>query len=243
MNHPPRALKCRLTSRDQIYFLHIPKTGGSTFMNILENIVGRENYISADRLRIVKQHNPYFFANYRIVRGHFNYTIYEYTLRRPLFITMLRHPLDRIISQFKHLKRDKVIPSEMILSEFLHSSLNRRTNNKQIQWISGVNKNYKEPIEMLLEVAKIRLDDFAFFGILEKFNDSLDLMAYTFDWEPITQYELHNQAPPAKIEIDAETRQMINDLNQADIEFYNYANMLFDERIAQMRAELAAKQA
>lgn len=87
---------------DQIYFLHIPRTGGGSLNRILEAQFTPEQ-IAPMRLM---QHlakavgDERDLGKYSFVRGHFGHTILSYLPARPQVITMLREPVARTVSRF-----------------------------------------------------------------------------------------------------------------------------------------------
>src|SRR5690348_13333798 len=53
---------------------------------------------------------PRDFSRYRLIRGHFGYSIHRILPKKPIFMTMLREPIERTISDYEHMKRDPVVP-------------------------------------------------------------------------------------------------------------------------------------
>jgi len=89
-----------LKDDDILYFLHIPKTAGISFYNVVAN------YFDPKDLRPNKN-DPHFnpktkkaFSRYRFFRGHFGYGIYKSLPKKPVYITILRNPIERVLSQF-----------------------------------------------------------------------------------------------------------------------------------------------
>jgi hypothetical protein len=87
--------------------------------------------------------------------------------------------------------------------------------------------------DSLLRVAKQRLDEFAFVGIVERFDESMALMTSVFGWEQIKEYEARNTAPKSlcRKDISKELLNEIEELNQADIALYKHACRLFEARL------------
>lgn len=97
--------------------------------------------------------------------------------------------------------------------------------------------------EQLLAEAKYRLSNMAFFGLTERFQDSLFLMAFTFGLPPLVDYQKLNVAPsrPRQDNLPPETVQQIRDENQLDLQLYAYAQQLFQQRYETMQRELLAR--
>ena len=101
-----RPLRHTLRKGDQIFFLHIPKTAGTSLMDILQMQVKPEEFYSfPDGVENLQPEKLHVAQKARIIRGHRMYDFQKYFTRRPYVITMLRNPYDRVISNFAHLTR------------------------------------------------------------------------------------------------------------------------------------------
>lgn len=103
-------------STDLIYFLHIPKTAGTTLTNFLDKHYAKKDILphklwnqllpTYKSEQFKKNSNP--LKEFKLIRGHFGYGLHREIGARPQYITMLREPIDRTISQFYHFKRDPI---------------------------------------------------------------------------------------------------------------------------------------
>ncbi|MCX7553235.1 hypothetical protein OS175_05050 [Marinicella sp. S1101] len=75
------------------------------------------------------------------------------------------------------------------------------------------------------------------FGLLERFDDSLRLLCYQMKWPPIRQTQKLNQAAK-KNTVSSQQKQLIAQLNQLDTQLYEQASQLFDQRFEAMVADL-----
>ncbi|MFC3194875.1 hypothetical protein ACFODZ_11550 [Marinicella sediminis] len=74
------------------------------------------------------------------------------------------------------------------------------------------------------------------FGLAERFAESMQLLCYVRAWRPMGQSQKLNTSSPLQM-----SDQDISDLqqqNHQDCEFYRFACRLFDERFGQMKAQL-----
>lgn len=87
-----------------------------------------------------------------------------------------------------------------------------------------------------LEVAKKRLEQASFFGITERFQDSLFLLCFIFGWPPILDELRLNHGSDAEADdaLHPDTRKQIEDKVALDLELYRFGQELFDLRFNEM---------
>jgi len=93
----------------------------------------------------------------------------------------------------------------------------------------------------LFEIAKDRLVDFTFFGLAEKYEESLFLLHYTLCWKPIRSVTRLNVASNKNKTISTEASKVLEDRTRADIKLYQFAKQLFESRYSQMVEDLKCK--
>lgn len=91
--------------------IHIPKTAGTTLAYLFDYGCGRrimydyrDDYSNAvmDDLEWWTAHKPFIEKQFDFIHGHFFYSKYAELFPDAEFLVCLRHPVDRIISQFNH---------------------------------------------------------------------------------------------------------------------------------------------
>lgn len=90
--------------------IHIPKTAGTSLGNVFDYSSGRrvfwdydESYRFAQELQPEIRDNIDFIKSYfKFIHGHFYYSKYAEILKDAKFLTCVRHPVDRIVSQYNH---------------------------------------------------------------------------------------------------------------------------------------------
>lgn len=87
-----------------------------------------------------------------------------------------------------------------------------------------------------LEVAKKRLEQAGFFGLTERFQDSLFLLCFIFGWPPILDALRLNHRPDSEADnaIDSHTLKQIQNKVALDLELYQFAQKLFEQRFNEM---------
>jgi hypothetical protein len=240
---------------DQFFFLHIPKTAGTSFTSILDTYFAQDQICPAtyigDFLALPEDSR----LNYRLYRGHIDYTLRDYLPKPPIYITMLRHPIQRVISDIRQVERlpehhlYELYHSIDLLTFVHHEAAAPEMRNLHTQMIApNTTQRASEhhPVRVHdVERAKEHLDSFEFFGLTERFDDSVALLNYTFGWRPTRQSVMLNTAPKeaAKKPLPQNVIDSIIELNQYDLQVYEYACQRFEKRYRQMMFELLDRHA
>lgn len=186
-------------------------------------------------------------------------------------MTMLRDPVERYLSNFLHLKykppfqarpivaRELPLVRELSLQEFMARDdlfIPRDIANMQTRMLgapldpASLSPSRAEPYFGMLDRARMspqaalaNLRGMACFGLTERFQDSLFMYAFTFGWKPLYVSEKLNPREPAAEQepITATSRERMRALNAMDIELYDSAVQLFDERMRAMCKELLGR--
>lgn len=262
-NYP---LKHNLKDDDILYYLHIPKTAGSSLISIIDRYFPRKNVLGLHAWKNLLPKMPLDFKKYQFVRGHFGYGFYRVLPKKPICITILRDPKEIILSSYKMIQRQPFeakrysIPKDKSISELITDPKILPLKNVQTRYIAidldvmSLTKDmsmdelydyqpdehdyFKEPKisdDELLEVAQKHISEFAFVGFVEKMEESLFLLHFTFGWKPIRNKVRKNVAPNQNGEILSEqAKKNLEQWSKLDQELYNYAQELFDSRYSQM---------
>jgi len=259
-----------LSPNERLYFLHIQKTAGTTFYFTLDEKFDPEEICPArfwrQFLKLAKDDGKQL-RYYRMFRGHFGYSVPQFFKRPMVCLTVLRDPISRSVSHYEHIcrepkdRRHKIVKAHnMSLVDFAqHPETRLATQNLQTRSIAfdlgfkelkkirrfasqGVIGTLQEnrTDEELLAIAKTRLEEFPFVGLVERFQDSLFLLSYVFGWYPMRQSRELNKAPKKATnrKISPESLDLLTDLNDLDIQLYSYAKQRFDDQYQIMVKDL-----
>jgi hypothetical protein len=246
------SLEYQLQPTEQLCFLHIPKTAGTTLTAILESKFDRPEICPAEMWGDLKDYTPEKLATYRLIRGHFLYDICNYLPQKPVFVTMLRDPIDRIISAYEFMKTcipirpEAILTQEkarsMTLKEFVCDPSTPAIVNDQTRHLSRDIRGQYPDLKRRewLEIAQENLADFAFFGLTEQFNPSMSLLTYTFGWQPIAEFQnlMVGDRKTKRSELAQDVIDAIAERNQLDMELYAFGQNLFAQRYAEMQQAL-----
>lgn len=200
-------------------------------------------------------------AKYKVIAGHHFYNIQSFTPRTPVYITMLRHPVERTISIYAHIRRSsphylhQIVKSQSLLDFVTDKRTQPQYINMQTRYIAAdppiaeiaktlspeafqnlelerqiesfQTNGYSDPA--LLQRAQERLKQFAFVGIAEQFDASVEVLCYTFGWPIPPAPKVFNVATnrPEHEEILPEVLEIIRENTQLDAALYETGKQLF----------------
>ncbi len=257
---------CQALLAKQLFFLHIPKTGGIAFSHHLQNQFGAQNVCPAKFWPEFTDMPHSTRCQYGLISAHLSFDIWRYLDHQPSYLTLLRHPVERVLSMYdfqRHFvgifgvehNHDEVaalqrkVQSEVArgLLSFLRSpdeSVRLAVSNAQTLLIAGGNpRSMPEAVEQdMLEKAKGNLREFAFVGLTERMQQSLNLLSYSFGWLPRESITL-NDTPHRvnRSDLPPDIVELIAEMNRLDLELYRYASQVFEERYALMCGNLKKK--
>jgi hypothetical protein len=239
-----------MAAQESVIFIHVPKAAGTTLNRLIEWEYPLLKIYSVD---------PYFFRwsskhlwrlskhrlkRFRVFKGHMMFGLHEILPQPATYITILRDPVDRVMSAFYFIRNYKLHPlywkfrrENWSLEDFV-TRLPR--DNVQCKFIAGA--VYKEPCTAeICERAKENLvRHFSVVGLLERFEESLALMKLRFGWT-LKNYSSFNVARtrPHKHDLPKSTLDLIQDRNRFDIELYECGTQLFQAAVNKNAGEVS----
>src|SRR5690349_3248214 len=130
----------------------------------------------------------------------------------------------------------KLFPGRELMLQDRYSRLRSRVNDI---YVFGKYEN-KDVTRTTLNLARQRLKEIAFLGLVERFQDSLFLLSYTFGWRPIPD-ATHLNVTPEKDKwkpADPEALARIRDMVRLDLELYQFGQDIFEGRFNDMTQAL-----
>jgi len=239
--------KCLITDAydiktDLCFFSHVPKTGGTS----LESIFAK-NYAPSELLHInapdlnrlpqiidVKKSPPRFICGHHPFHG----LLYQLIQQRRLFqFTMLRNPIDRVVSYFNYVKGKQDHPmhphTNNNLDQFLSASPSPELINGQSRRFSGYLHASTASDETLLHEAKAVLSQcFSLVLTTCLFDQGLLLLKKHLGLNDI-YYMRHNQSTKFvdKSELSDASLNWIMEHNSADMVLFDWARLACEKRI------------
>ncbi len=107
----------RLRPGDLLHFLHIPKTGGVSLQAFLHGRFARGQVYRDYGFPGMMSAPPASWDGYRLISSHLGYKVAEIVRRPMIFLTLLREPVGRVVSFYRHARRHP--------GHFLHALVRR----------------------------------------------------------------------------------------------------------------------
>ncbi|XP_066571312.1 heparan-sulfate 6-O-sulfotransferase 2 [Amia ocellicauda] len=282
-----RAVDFNIKGDDVIVFLHIQKTGGTTFgRHLVRNIELEQPCACRAGQKKCTCYRPgkketWLFSRFSTGWScglHADWTeltncvpavmdtkepATQKAPRNYYYITILRDPVSRYLSEWRHVQRGATWKASLhvcdgraptsselpscyagddwsgcSLAEFMDCPYNL-ANNRQTRMLADLSlvgcynlsaMSEEERGRVLLASAKKNLRGMAFFGLTEFQRKTQYLFERTFRLAFIAPFTQFNSTRAASVEVGLETQARIRQLNQLDVELYDYARDLFLQR-------------
>jgi Sulfotransferase family len=230
-----------------LVFLHMPKAGGTTLEGIVKRqYAGRKSYRftgSDENAAVFRALPEAERAAFDLLSGHVYFGIHEHVPRACTYITMLRHPVERIVSLYHYVKRS---PGHYLykygfadrrdVEDFVHRPITVEIDNWQTRLLNPEPDSFL-PIggvdERMLEIAKTNLrEHFAVVGVTERFDETLSVLSRKFGWADVS-YERRNVTENRQTlaDLPESTVAAILDANRFDAQLHETARSLLEEQI------------
>ncbi|OIJ18540.1 hypothetical protein BKP45_19035 [Anaerobacillus alkalidiazotrophicus] len=218
-----------MKNKEILIHLHMPKTAGTTLKYIIgKNIDRNSNFhvykADPERDAILKQLTK---KNVACIQGHFPFGVHHYFSSPSTYITMLREPAERIISEYYFIRSIRTHDQfEKVMNMSLEEYHNQNEHmNLQTRLISGYLGDQLTTAH--LEQAKQHIENyFSVVGLTEMFDQSLYLMKKFFNWQTI-DYRKQNitKNKPQIHQLPKKTIESIKENNQLDNELYHFSKL------------------
>lgn len=241
-----------MNEKKTVIFLHVPKTGGSTLGRLIrgqfdKSVMYRidsppyEEKISSLRELPVsdKQH-------IELLLGHMPFGLHSALPQPSTYITMLRNPIDRVLSFYYFVLEDKKHPLHAIVSSpkvgleaLLESNITVEAENGQTRILCGMEgvewhgqRNTLCPSQALTAAKQNLTSSFDMVGLTERFDEALILLKIMFGWDLPLNYKKVNVTRKrlGLQDISKKHIRLIEKYNEYDIELYEHAKKLFEEQ-------------
>ena len=225
-----------------LIFMHIPKTAGTTLVSTLQlnyppqttlhlNLLGRP-------IQEMERFPPQTLSSLSLIHGHVPYGIHRYVQRPCGYITLLREPVARVVSAYKHILtrphhelHDRVVGDRIGLEEFIDSFWVDKRISRQTRQLCD---RHDAPLDSgAVAEAKRNLEGFLVVGLTERFEETFALLRRVLRLR-LPLYVTRNVGRP--VTVSERAVELIRERERYDLELYHFARDLFADHVARQGA-------
>ena len=232
------------TNSKTVIIIHIPKAAGTTLQEVMWRQCKPQRVFyfyrgpdqhSIDTFRELPEHTQ---ARLRYIGGHMPFGLHQWLPQPTTYITILRNPVERIVSDYYHVCKNPIhrshsepIEKNISLEYYIQRIVDENTTNLQTRWVSGcvdfdsVIPPYENLPANALDLAKENIENFfSVCGLIERFDESLLLMQKILGWKNV-YYMRRNvgKRRASKDQLSGTTRRLIEKYEEKDLELVEYA--------------------
>lgn len=226
-----------------LIFLHLQKTGGSTLGRIIDR------HYPSSQLYLLESGNDSEVlefaalsevqrARIKMLRGVVPFGIHQYIPHETRYFTLIRNPIDRVVSNFMFLQR-KGKPGVKVdytqrkrtIEKWLEQSPFQF--NVQVRTILGGSTRSEAlkqalPPDALDQAKNILKKHFSLVGVTDYFDEALLLMQQRFGWDKLYYVKRLVSPKEQREKITPEQRAWIAEHCTLDMELYEWAKREFE---------------
>ncbi|MCB0401872.1 MAG: sulfotransferase family 2 domain-containing protein [Flavobacteriales bacterium] len=231
-----------MEDRNTIVFIHIPKTAGTTFHYILHNQYKGKKILTRESFKnkaVYDQMTDNEKRELKVIKGHYKTGIHEKHPNQVTYITFLRDPVKRTISEYnfmllnrEHPFHQTLMEKKLGLKELLKEGHIKNLDNSHTRFLAGVDDLvFGDVNEQTYQTALKNFDKFfGIFGIAERFDESLICIKRKLNWSFPFYVKANISDREAYVDqFDDETQMLLSRFNQYDQLLYEHACRKFDQ--------------
>lgn len=230
-----------------LFFLHIPKTAGTTMNTIMRSNFGKSSIIHLNKpyqhAESLREQWSVKGSRARLVSGHFPYGIHEHIDVEPAYFAVIRNPYERVYSFYKyilntptHYYHKELTEKRWTFEEFLRDGTVPEVSNQQVRLLTGCKVDSKAVNEETYAEAIANIHKhFSLVGVQDRFEQTLALMKIKLGLRSIRHYSKNVRKESAPIKFDEGELQLLNQTNFFDMKLYSYVCDYFASQVEENR--------
>jgi hypothetical protein len=215
--------KFKIDKRNPLFFVHIPKTAGTSMRMFLADQYANQPICPAVDWAGLLNIAPENISGFDLIQGHFGVNLKPLIRPDAKTLVLLRNPLNRTLSALRHLKRDPNFHAlhehvkDMSVGEILSDPalfemqsnvqtalLSARSNpNSILRYLRDgppLKDHQPDPADLEevvadLDIAKQNLEQIDFIGICESLDEFLPGFCRAMGYHPLQSFRRDNGAP------------------------------------------------
>jgi len=233
-------VRSRPESSEAVLFMHIPKTAGTAFR---EAIIA--NYRPSEVAYLYPDPPGYLLAGLddlplsqreklRFVIGHFRFGVHTMLPQESSYVTIVRDPIRRVISQYLYLLPElETAPEELarLIVEMLENRQTVNLDNLMVRYFGGVADDDFPPGSIDRSIYDVAVHNlctkFQFVGHQEYANEAYARLRPQFHWKARPSLDVVNKGRIADLEAFEPVREAIRRFNRWDCQLYAEILRLF----------------
>lgn len=229
-----------MTGSKTVIFLHIPKTAGSTLHSILSwQYLGRPSHWtdrSNDHGESLNSLSREELKSLQLLRGHFIHGVHEKIPGDFTYVTLVRHPLAHVRSQYKYYQEGRW--RNQSLEQILINHSPPLLDNVHVRRLAGITADCQNPV---LEIQQKHFEqaisnlkqNFSVIGLTDRFDESVILMKHTLGWARPLFYKsakVNHRSEP-RSDMSNRVKKLVLEKNRWDLRLYEWAVDRFDRNL------------
>jgi hypothetical protein len=218
-------------------FVHLPKTGGTSFQLALRRVIGEDAVSPSFNASSLSEADAARLDQYPVISGHISMTDVARYFPDRMILTILREPLDRCVSWYYFARMASPAPGAP--SDVLAAQQNdiegffgqprqiiyRNIFNRQVRQLGDHVLNLDANHEDALDAAKKTISSAAWVGLQENLAADCAKLAKVFPETAGLHLEMSNQTPgrASMSELGQQLIASIRRFNEFDAALYNFA--------------------
>ena len=216
-----------------LFFVHIPKCAGSSFRQVLKRWFGPDalTFDSHDGAALAKRVES-LPRTPRAIAGHFSFGIHQAISCRPIHVSLVRDPVDRLVSLYKHARavKDHFLhgaAASQGLEAFYEHALRKPRSRGQIL---AIQCHFLSRARTFEEARAVIDRDFAVLAPIERFEDFVADCARIVGRAPPATVPIRNagSSDPALDAARLAIAERVRAENPEDLQLYHHVRERFE---------------